>query len=68
MEEDTAVELTQLRYFKAAAEENPELDPPDFDMKHEALLPVLRRESSAASLIRCASPPESSVEGWPSRT
>ena len=32
---------------KAAAEENPELDPPDFDMKHEALLPVLRREIQA---------------------
>ena len=32
---------------KVAAEENPELDPPDFDMKHEALLPVLRREIQA---------------------
>ena len=32
---------------KQAAEENPELEPPDFDMKHEALLPVLRREIQA---------------------
>ena len=32
---------------KQAAEENPELDPPDFDMKHEALLPVLRRQIQA---------------------
>ncbi|MBQ9269454.1 MAG: amidohydrolase [Oscillospiraceae bacterium] len=32
---------------KQAAEENPELDPPDFDMKHEALLPVLRGEIQA---------------------
>ena len=32
---------------KAAAEENPELDPPDFEMKHEALLPVLRGEIQA---------------------
>ena len=32
---------------KKAAEENPELDPPDYDMKHEALLPVLRGEIQA---------------------
>lgn len=32
---------------QAAARENPELDPPEFDMKHEALLPVLRREIQA---------------------
>ena len=30
-----------------AARQNPELDPPDFDMKHEALLPLLRREIQA---------------------
>ena len=32
---------------KAAAEKNPELDTPDYDMKHEALLPVLRGEIQA---------------------
>ena len=32
---------------KKAAEENTELDPPDYDMKHEALLPVLRGEIQA---------------------
>ena len=32
---------------QAAARENPEPDPPEFDMKHEALLPVLRREIQA---------------------
>lgn len=32
---------------KRAAQENPELDPPDFDLKHEALLPLLRREIQA---------------------
>lgn len=32
---------------KQAALDNPELDPPDFDMKHEALLPLLRREVQA---------------------
>ena len=32
---------------KQAAQNNPELDPPDFDMKHEALLPLLRREIQA---------------------
>lgn len=32
---------------KRAAKENPELDPPDFDLKHEALLPLLRREIQA---------------------
>ena len=32
---------------KQAAKENPELDPPDFDLKHEALLPLLRREIQA---------------------
>lgn len=32
---------------KAAAQADPELDPPDFDMKHEALLPLLRREIQA---------------------
>lgn len=32
---------------KRAARENPELDPPEFDMKHEALLPLLRREIQA---------------------
>ncbi|MCK7519430.1 MAG: hypothetical protein MZV64_17710 [Ignavibacteriales bacterium] len=30
--------------------------------------PVARRESSFASLTRCASPPESVVAGWPTRT
>ncbi len=30
-----------------AANDNPELDPPDFDMKHEALLPLLRGEIQA---------------------
>lgn len=29
--------------------------------------PVPRRLSSAASLIRCASPPDSVVDGWPRR-
>ena len=32
---------------KRAAKENPELDPPDFDLKHEALLPLLRGEIQA---------------------
>ncbi len=32
---------------KQAARENPDLDMPDFDMKHEALLPLLRREIQA---------------------
>lgn len=32
---------------KQAALDNPDLDPPDFDMKHEALLPLLRREIQA---------------------
>lgn len=32
---------------KQAALDNPELDPPDFDMKHEALLPLLRGEIQA---------------------
>ena len=32
---------------KQAALEDPERDAPDFDMKHEALLPVLRREIQA---------------------
>ena len=32
---------------KTAAEKNPELDLPDYDMKHEALLPVLRGEIQA---------------------
>lgn len=32
---------------KRAAGENPELDPPDFDLKHEALLPLLRGEIQA---------------------
>lgn len=32
---------------KQAAQDNPELDPPDFDLKHEALLPLLRGEIQA---------------------
>lgn len=32
---------------KRAAKENPELDPPEFDFKHEALLPLLGREIQA---------------------
>lgn len=32
---------------KRAAGDNPELDPPDFDLKHEALLPLLRGEIQA---------------------
>ena len=32
---------------KRAAKENPELDPPDFDLKHEALLPLLQGEIQA---------------------
>lgn len=32
---------------KRAARENPELDPPDFDLKYEALLPLLGREIQA---------------------
>jgi imidazolonepropionase-like amidohydrolase len=32
---------------KRAAQENPDLEPPDFDLKHEALLPLLRGEIQA---------------------
>ena len=52
---------------KEINEEGEEEDP-RAELVQKLLFPVLRFESSVASLIRCASPPESSVDGCPSLT